>query len=74
MRKKYSKLSTAKNKKRNSTNPVDICSMSDQGGCNVLTEDPSGHMQGRHPVAIHSVDVGTIVGKNVDSRQSAIAY
>lgn len=61
-------------KLRNNTNHVDICSLLDQGGYNVLMEDPSCHMQGRHPAVVHSINISTIAGENFDSRQSPVAY
>lgn len=65
-------LSKKKKKKRNNTNHVDIRSLLDQAGHNVLVEDPSGHMQGRHPTAVHSINISAIAGQNMNGRQSCI--
>lgn len=52
-----------------STHRVDIGSHFDQTGDKVFMQDPSGHVQRRHPITIDAVDISAMYG-----RQSPVVH
>lgn len=57
------KSSYYKNQERkNNTNHVEIRSLFDQAGYNVFMQEPSGHVQGRHPTTVNGINTSTMAG------------